>query len=93
MTAKEWLKAYREHNGTILMEEMFKEAEKLIEEMETLETQLSSAQNDNAKYCEMLAKADIEIRELSGKIKNETDETAYLKGQIEAYQYCMNCRR
>lgn len=39
MTAKEWLKAYRERNGTITLDTILEEAEKLIEGIDEAENE------------------------------------------------------
>lgn len=57
MTIKEWLKNYNDDESLIPLNTMLIEAKKLIEEMEVLETQLSGAQNDTAKYCTHMSRA------------------------------------
>lgn len=77
MTYEDWLKAYEEN--AISAEIMLKEAAILIKEI--------------AEYCQILRKREAEIQRLQYQIKNVTKQIEFLKGQIKAYQYCMNCRR
>lgn len=55
-------------------------------EISELKHHLSNVLDDRTKIGTEYEQALIRIDELNGKIE-------FLKGQIEAYQYCMNCRR
>lgn len=61
-------------------------AASLRHECECLRAHIQEAE-DVASKCRLeYEAAQRKIEELNGKIK-------FLEGQVEAYQYCMNCRR
>ncbi|MBS5433093.1 MAG: hypothetical protein KHY12_04930 [Firmicutes bacterium] len=62
------------------------ENEKLMSQIEDLECSLTAKTEEMYKLTQKAEKLDAQNAELRGKIK-------FLEGQIEAYQYCMNCRR
>ena len=54
--------------------------------IEDLECSLAASTEEKYKLIQKVEKLNTENEELQGKVK-------FLEGQIEAYQYCMNCRR
>lgn len=59
---------------------------KAEQELKEIKCHLSNVLDARAKLGIEYEQALMQIDELKGKIK-------FLEGQIEAYQYCMNCRR
>ncbi len=55
-------------------------------EIEEIRCNLSKTRDEREKLGIKYEQALMQIDDLKGKVE-------FLKGQIEAYQYCMNCRR
>lgn len=62
------------------------ENENLMAQIEDLKCQLTAKTEEMHRLIQKAEKIETQNSELQGKVK-------YLEGQIEAYQYCMNCRR
>ncbi len=62
------------------------ENENLTAQIEDLECQLTAKTEEMYRLIQKAEKIETQNSELQGKVK-------FLEGQIEAYQYCMNCRR
>lgn len=62
------------------------ESAMLKAQIEDLERSLTAKTEEMYKLTQKAEKLDAQNGELRGKIQ-------FLEGQIEAYQYCMNCRR
>ncbi len=58
----------------------------LQDENNALKCEFSRLKDETEKRCLQFEQAQKEINELQNKIR-------FLEGQIEAYQYCLNCRR
>ena len=58
----------------------------LRQECECLRAHIKESEDVASKLRLKYEEAQKKIEELNGKVK-------FLEGQIEAYQYCMNCRR
>ena len=64
-----------------------------MDELETLKCENKELRFQLDRLRDEFSKREIEIEQSCKTIIERDAQIKFLEGQIEAYQYCMNCRR
>lgn len=64
-----------------------------MEELEAIKCENKELRFQLDKLRDELSKREIEFEQRCKTIIEQDAQIKFLEGQIEAYQYCMNCRR
>lgn len=64
-----------------------------MNELDALKSKNKELYYQTDKLRDELSKLEIDLEQKRKIIIEQNAQIKFLKGQIEAYQYCMNCRR